>query len=518
MDGKERSFSKQAAPNLFANLLFVAANALVGLFLVPYYIGSLGIAAYGIVPLATSITSYIVLVSDALSEAVSRYMCVYVQGGKQEESRRMYNSALFGTLKVVLALLPVIILVAIASPYIFNIGPNSAIEVQILFMLILGAVLLNSWSNNFLTVLFSNNRLDYQNYIKASQVIIQIVVIVLLFTFWEKNLVSIGIAYIFAATMNALLGYFVSRRVSPQFVPRYEEYDKEEFRKVCSLGSWTIVNALGNLLFIQASIIVCNVLLGPEIEGAFTIVTTMVVMISVLGGTVVAVLTPITYYHYSRNQKTEMIAICKTMMKIVGISMGILAAFLCVFSKQLLTVWVGSEFIFLEEIIWIMMLSMALSIAISPAFPISVAYLKVKIPGTATLLFGILNILLAIIFVEVFGMGLVGIGAAWAIAMFLKNGIFNPIYHALILNESKTLLFGPLLYGSLWYFVSVLVFIVVDGALHPPAMLPALLLLFAVTFSVLGLIGFRVVMNKSERSMFLGMLPERIRHIAKHFF
>ena len=133
MDEENKSFSKQAAPNLFANLLFVAVNALIGIFLVPYYIGSLGVAAYGIVPLATSITSYIVLISESLSEAVSRYMCVYVQSGQEVNSQRMYNSALFGTLKVVVVLVPVIIMVAFMSPYIFNIDPNSAIEVQILF-------------------------------------------------------------------------------------------------------------------------------------------------------------------------------------------------------------------------------------------------------------------------------------------------------------------------------------------------------------------------------------------------
>ena len=55
------NFKQDFSRNLIANSLFFVTSLLIGILIVPYYIHTLGLAAYGIIPLATSLTSYVML-------------------------------------------------------------------------------------------------------------------------------------------------------------------------------------------------------------------------------------------------------------------------------------------------------------------------------------------------------------------------------------------------------------------------------------------------------------------------
>jgi hypothetical protein len=52
-------FAVQFPRNLAANIAYFLVNIVIGVLLVPYFIDTLGVAAYGLIPLATSITGYV---------------------------------------------------------------------------------------------------------------------------------------------------------------------------------------------------------------------------------------------------------------------------------------------------------------------------------------------------------------------------------------------------------------------------------------------------------------------------
>lgn len=67
---------KQIPKNISMNIIFFLINILIGIYLVPYYIEKLGVASYALIPLATSIISYVGLVTDSLSTSVSSVMTI----------------------------------------------------------------------------------------------------------------------------------------------------------------------------------------------------------------------------------------------------------------------------------------------------------------------------------------------------------------------------------------------------------------------------------------------------------
>jgi len=92
-----RGFAAQLPRNLAANIAYFLVNIVIGILLVPYFIDTLGVAAYGLIPLATSITGYVAIVVQSLNTAVSRFLTVDLQRGDYAAVRRVLLGSIFNT-------------------------------------------------------------------------------------------------------------------------------------------------------------------------------------------------------------------------------------------------------------------------------------------------------------------------------------------------------------------------------------------------------------------------------------
>src|SRR5664280_1814435 len=90
--------------NITANLLSFAVAILIGLWFTPYLIRHLGVAAYGLIPLAMTITSYLGLATITLNGAVGRFLTIAIEREDTKEANRIFNTALLGNILVVCVL------------------------------------------------------------------------------------------------------------------------------------------------------------------------------------------------------------------------------------------------------------------------------------------------------------------------------------------------------------------------------------------------------------------------------
>jgi len=101
-DQTTRGLAAQLPRNLAANIAYFLVNILIGVLLVPYFIDTLGVAAYGLIPLATSITGYVAIVVQSLNTAVTRFLTVDLQRGDYAAANKTFNTSLFGLTAVIL--------------------------------------------------------------------------------------------------------------------------------------------------------------------------------------------------------------------------------------------------------------------------------------------------------------------------------------------------------------------------------------------------------------------------------
>ena len=96
--------------NVSSNLGLMVLNSGITIWFTPYLISHLGVAAYGLIPLATSLTAYINVIGSALNASVSRYLTVDIQKGQPDVANHTFNTAFWGSIFVSLTLIPILLL------------------------------------------------------------------------------------------------------------------------------------------------------------------------------------------------------------------------------------------------------------------------------------------------------------------------------------------------------------------------------------------------------------------------
>lgn len=443
----QETFSKQVPKNLFANILYFILNVIIGLFLVPFFIDSLGVASYALVPLATSLTSYVNLVVQSLNTSVSRYLTIDLQRKEFKKANITFNTALFGTLGIIVLILPFVVLISYYAPSFFDIPTSQENAARILFLGVISSFLLRAWGSNFGVSLFAYNRLDLQNLVNAVNILVQVGLIILLFRLYSPNLVYIGLAYLIGAAAALILTIFFSRKINPHLKVNIKDFRRSKVNEITEMGGWVVINQIGSLLFLQIDLIVVNKLFGTVAGGEYSVVLTWSMMLRTIAGMLVGVLTPVILTYYAKEKIDELINISKSTVKLIGLAMALPIGYICGFAPQLLTLWVGPEFAKLSLLMVLMLSHLVINLPVMPLFAINVAYNKVRIPGIVTFLMGIGNFLLAIMIPYLTGWNYYGVALAGAIMLTLKNAFFTPWYATKVLGISRTTFLNSMIPG-----------------------------------------------------------------------
>lgn len=507
-------FSQRFSANVLSNIAYFVISIIVGLGLVPYFVDTLGLAAYGLIPLATSITSYVTLIIDSLNTSISRFLTIDLQRSDIGRANQTFNTALFGTLAIILLLIPVVLFVAWFAPEFFNIGDTSSGDVFILFSLILGSVLIRAWSSNFMVTLFAYNRLDYRNLVNIISLAIQLLLVVVFFTLFSPSLVYVGASYFVAALVALFVAGSLSHKVCPDLQISIRSYSSTRFKEISGIAFWVIIDTIGFMLNANIALIVVNRLFGDVAGSEYSLVILWSTLLYGIAGLVATAMTPMIYNFYSKRDTAGLIRFSLFAMKCMGLFMAPVIGLICLFSPQLFTLWMRSdEYVHLAPLVWIVVSPVIVKVQISAIGSISVGYGKVKIPAFLTLFTGILNVYLSFTLPFVFELGVYGVAIAGAISMILHTGINIPLYDAYLLHAPLSTFLKAILKG-----IGYLAGFVVVG-LSVLTILPVSSILISVIVGLGLLIGYVTLVHTcllsiDEKKQIRSCLPEVLsRHI-----
>jgi O-antigen/teichoic acid export membrane protein len=422
---------KRFIPNLISNGIIFVLNVLIGLWFTPYLIRYLGVAAYGLVPLATSLTSYFSLINLSLNGAAGRFLTLDLETGDFNSANRTFNTVLVGNLGLVILTFPVVLILVWSTPRLFDIPTGQESHAQWLFAATLFAYLITVIQSSFSVSSWAQNRFDLRNSVIAIYHIVRVGIVVVLFSQAKPVLWHVGLG-IFAATIIAFAGdVWLWRKLTPKLRIQLSGFDNSRVRQLFGMGGWLVVNQVGTLFFLKIDLIVANTVLGAEIAGGYSSVLLFSIMLRQLAQTASAVLTPTILAKYARGELNTVNRISQQTVKFIGLSMALPIGLICGLAQPLLELWLGPEFVPLAGLLVVSTAHLAINLAVLPLFSINMALNKVKLPGIVTLVMGIGNVILAVLFVRL-GWGALGIATAGAIMLTLKNALFTPIYAASI--------------------------------------------------------------------------------------
>ncbi len=449
------SLSKQVPMNLLTNMGVFVFNIIINLFMTPFYIKYVGIDGLGVVRLALLLPVYINLATLVISGAVSRFLTISLHEKNHDNANITFNTSFFSISTILIIAVPLVIYFAFHITSFLNIPDGLHEESIYLFLGIFLSSQITVFSTLFLIPAYANNRLDIQNYIKIATLFIQTSVIIISFVFIASNIAFVGYAYIGSALLGLVLSALVWKEFAPFLVLSKSFMKFSKFKEIASMGSWLLVNQLGSILFLSVDLIIINYFLGTEATGEYSIVLQWSILLRSLAGMLASVLSPIILISYANKNFEDIVKYAKFAVKFMGIFMAIPIGLIAGFAIPLLSIWLGTEYISLTPLLWLVILPLAINLAIIPLFSLNTAYNKVKIPGIASIGFGLVNIVLAILLVAQFHMGLYGVALASAIVLTLKNVLFTPLYASYVLQISKMTFFIELKFSIIVLFISL---------------------------------------------------------------
>ncbi len=202
-------------PNLVGNLGGFAFSMLIGLWYTPYLLHRLGTAEFGLVPLATTVTGYLSLVTIAFTNSLARFFTIAVERDDREECSRVFNTALFGGMVLLAATTIPAVAIAFWGGTFAKVPANAAHDVRVLFGLATAGFLLTVGAAPYNIATFARNRLELRTLGDVIYNAVRVLVVVALFRLLKPQLWAVGLGLLLAAVASSAYSVYWSHRLLP---------------------------------------------------------------------------------------------------------------------------------------------------------------------------------------------------------------------------------------------------------------------------------------------------------------
>ena len=508
------NFLRRTPLNILMNVTRTVVMALVGILLVPYYIDTLGMASYGIIPLATTMSSYVMILTDSLGSACSRYSTIDIHN--KDDASDTLSTGFFGILRICMMLIPVVVLISVASPYIFGVDDNSDSEVQIMFLLVLGGSLITALTSAYTPVFNAFNTLYNLYAARLVYTFVQVGIVVVMFSFGTPSLEYVGLAYFVSPLFLITIVAYLAKRAYPVMRMRHSLYDKSLFKKMSALGAGAVAMKIGDMLYISASLVIINIILGSEAEAGFAVVSSLVSMIHTACYSVTTSFEPLIYDCYAEHDDARMAGMMRTGLKFVALMFAMPVAFLIVFAPEVLTAWVGAERAYLAEIARIALVGDVIYCAVTIMFDIPIAYLKIGKLARLTLAFGITNVVCAVCVAAFTDYGVEGVTVVWMLCT-LAYMVSTLLFDERIVGTPRFHFLKPVLFGTAVMFGCAALMWGLSEIIDLPGSWLYVIPLFFVLYGIYLLVMFKVLLRKEEKEMASKFLPGQLQRLFSVF-
>jgi len=491
--------------NFSTNILLLVVTAGVSLWMIPYLIGKLGIEVYGVVPLFVSILGYLGLVTMVLSASVARYVSLNYYKGDIEQANTYLSSAFWGMIGISVVVMLLSAAFSLILDKVFNIPAGYESQARGLFLLVIAASLIAALNSLYGRSCFILHKFYWLDVFGILSKLLQVAVVVLGFIFISKSLVFVGwgavASTLFALLLTATLDLFIL----PELKINYGRFNLAACKEMVSMGVGVSINQFGSLLYLNSDLIVINIFLGSVATGQYGAIIQWTILIRTLAGVVTRLFGPIVMELIAKQDFEALKYYLFTLIKFLGLILGLPICLICGFSKPLLSLWLGNEFVGLYKLMILLVLGQIVPYSLGTIFAIFKGLNTLKIPGIVTVIAGIGNIVLSIILVKYTPLGIYGAGIGTIIAVFGKGVLFNVLYLSRIMKFNPWKIWSSLFRGCLPATIFTVVLFVFSHCVAIDHLLT--LLIYGILSSlVYCIVVYRLFMNKVDRRFTLQIL------------
>lgn len=499
--------NNQTRINLYTNILALLANVLVGIYYTPYLLDTLGLIAYGILPLALIINQYISVVTQTLTHAYTRFYSVALQTENYEDASKNISTSFVVTALICLCIVPIGWVIVNNVNKVFNIPVDLLLSAKLLFTYTILSFICSLFSSLFNVTLYAINKLSLLNLIKIIRSILKLGLVILLFNVLRIDVSLVGtanlISELFILVLSICLFYkFKPNRVRVSVIL----FDRTILYAILGMSVWVLIQVCGDTLIYRTDNLILNKFWDVEASGALGAISEIGSYVSVVVSVVGSLFGPLILIAYSKNNHDEVKSLLLNQSTIVGSLSAIICGMISGFAVAILDIWLGNN---MSEYRWWLLLKMIILPYYAAGGIMAFVYRawnQVRFPALGTIIIGIINITVLIVICKLFHpFDPIVVLAINAVFSFMQCFILNATTVGKLYPEIKKV-FRIIFYRiTIVYLVSYLC-----SQLYVSFVQISNILMLAISLVAIGAIltaiVYFLIFNKSEKKRFVAIL------------
>lgn len=441
------------------NAVSFGINLAISFFLTPYIVREIGREAYGFIPLISNMIGYTSIITTAVGSMAGRFITMRIYQNDYEEANSYFNSVLVANILLSVLFTALAAVVISFLPQILSIPPYLLSDVKWLFIFTFLTMILGLCTGILGCGTYVKNRIDAGASRAVVQNFVRVGCIFLLFYCFRPSIVYMSLSAFIAGVLGVYYNFNFKRRFLPEISIKPKKYFSwSKLKEVTFSGIWNSVNQLSNLLLYQLDLLIANIFISAAATGEYSLakITPAFVLnfLAMMSGS----FHPEFNILYAQQKKTELFALVKKSIKIVGLFVSIAIGILVVYSKDFYTLWVpGENAEMLHWLTVVTIMPMIFGGSINPVFGLFATTNKLRVPSLVLLAAGIINTIVVFILLKTTDLGIWAIALTSAIQGGIRNALFTPIYGALCIGQKWHSLFPTMFKAICGFGIAVAV-------------------------------------------------------------
>ncbi|MHC5353697.1 MATE family efflux transporter [Myroides sp. LJL115] len=505
------SESRQVRRNLIFNILSLGANLAVGVFYTPYLVKTLGIIAYGIIPLALIINQYISVLTGSLTSALTRFYSIALQKNDKKEASKYLSTSIIVVLAIIILLIGPLWWLVSNIEDVFTVPTEFLRDTQYLFVFTIISFFISLLSSVFNITLYAYNRLDLLNVVKIIRVSGKFIFVFILFNISATDVTNVGLANLVTEIIVLIFSIVVFYKFSAGKVEfNFRYYSKTALQAVGLLAFWVIIQQIGDTGLYRVDNILVNVFWSTKESGVLGAFTELGNYAIILASVVGSLFGPLILISYSKDDHAKVQELSIDSSLILGVLVAVMIGVLVGFAPIILKIWIGEEVVPYSN--WLILKLCLVPFYASAGIYAFAARAKnmVRFPALFTVFLGILNFGILYLLAKFSGGDLEVVNLMLVVALVLGIGqsyLLNGLYFAKIYpGNTKVVLVSFAKILSVLIGVSIICNIV---SVYMLEMSTLASLLIVLCLGLILLIGSVVlVLNSRQKSSLISLVKK----------
>lgn len=503
---------KQILLNIIANAFAMIVSTGINFFLTPYITKTVGVAAYGFVPLASNFVSYVAIITTAFNSMAGRFITVALQQENQQEAGEYFSTVFFMNLILAVVTGTIFTFVLTFLTKIIHVPAELTADIVILFALSFASAVFSLIMNVFASATFCKNRLDLKSVVSMIGTVVRTVLLVALYALFPAKVYFLGIANISVNLVEGFSNLAIQRKIMPELRVERKKFRIEHIRTLFASGVWNSVSQLSSILMTGLDLLVANIYINATDSGILSIAKIMPSLLYTGVALFVSAFGPQFVIDYAGHKDSR--ALLGTMdfsAKLISFCSVIPVAGFIGFGKEFFLLWVPEQDAQLLMVLAALtMIGDAVSYPVKAFDNIFAAVNRLRWPAIATLTCGLLNVAMMIPLLRYTNWGLYAVAGTSTILLATKDLFFQIPYIAKLVKVNP------------WYFWKYVVKYAVSAAsiilnallvktMIPVSSWPLLILDAAIVGCIACIVNWFLLLDQPDRDALRMRLMQMVR-------